>query len=379
VQSSTLTASSQSAASMKKMEAQFTSTLYYSKLGLSAWEQLQEEALERTGRDLPKTVIRIAKAGPVEYRPASLLQVTTEAALEEVVLQAKDCQNCMTEHFAKYSAGFSEIQSTSETAQVCSYCALYAIGGIFAGEDAKVNPQTWSALPKNQISLAEHDEVLIASPPREKFWQLAIDDAFSRDRIPGSVKDLAQKEGTAVNMLNCATEGTYPATCMKIYHTDAVQPGILLEVQSSSALTSRLSTMQKMIATMATFGKKMMMDIENAKRHHTDLSLKQELDQLDVQYHHGADAAERKARDQVELKKAARNMKIGDMAAAMFQTQQGQMFSETSALTNRLDALMPEGKQLREKEAEEAVEEEEKRLKVGPTGTRPVKTDTIPR
>jgi hypothetical protein len=223
------------ASAFLKQEAQKTEQ----DAALSSWEQIQEDALARTGDELPRTVIRVAEAKP---KASAFLEVEASAdAAQEITLKAQECMACVDEHLDgeyKYS-----MLTEDRAEQVCSFCALYAVGGIYAGKDVEVNPKAWSALPKNKITLIE-DNSLLASPARMPFWKEAAQEAAKGEF---SLSD-AIKTANNFNVLQCA-KGLNEEKCT-VQTESFGSPMVLLEVQNKGMLAQKYNKMHSGIASL---------------------------------------------------------------------------------------------------------------------------------
>merc|ERR1719272_2074869 len=162
------------------------------------WEQMQEDALARAGDELPRTVIRVAEARP---KASAFLEVEASAeAAQEVTLKAAECRACVQEHFDDNMMDLA-LFSEDKAEHVCSFCALYAFGGIYAAKDAEVHPKAWGLLPKNKITLIE-DSSLLASPARMNFWKFAANQvAEASFTLEGAIAEA--KDNDSFNVLQC--------------------------------------------------------------------------------------------------------------------------------------------------------------------------------
>jgi hypothetical protein len=208
-------------------------------VALSSWEQIQEDALARATDELPRTIIRVAEAKP---KASAFLEVEASAdAAQEITLKAQECMACVEEHL---EGEYQYSMFTADRAeQVCSFCALYAVGGIYAGKDVEVNPKAWSALPKNKITLIE-DNSLLASPARMPFWKEAAQEATKGEF---SLSD-AIKTANNFNVLQCA-KALNEEKCT-VQTESFGSPMVLLEVQSKAILAQKYNKMHSGIASL---------------------------------------------------------------------------------------------------------------------------------
>jgi hypothetical protein len=229
---------------------------------LSSWEQMQENALQRMGTGLPKTVIRVAWA-PLS---SSLLEQGSEHAAQEVTIKASECTQCVEEHFEDAAAKINAL-SGEKYAEACSFCALYAFGGVYAGQDAQVHPKAWESLPTDKISVVK-DESVLASPPRKAFWKDAVNKVIDGT---WSLSNAIQEAGSEINVLNCDKKATDEAcTVSGMANTPSgVGPTILMEVHSTAALSQKYnkvhSGIQSMMATQEDMMGKVRMDLMMAE------------------------------------------------------------------------------------------------------------------
>lgn len=221
---------------------------------LTSWEQMQEDALERAGSGLPKTVIRVASA-PVT---SSLLELQgSEHAAQEVIVKAPECLQCVEEHFEDLAAKIAELGQESY-AEACSFCALYAFGGIYAGQDAQVHPKAWSSLPKDKISVVK-GESLLASPPRKTFWKDAVKKVVEGTwSLPSAITDASSQ----LNVLEC-DKAMVGEKCTVYDKPSTGGPMVLLEVHSKATLTQKYNRVHSGIKNLMSASNSMLADAED--------------------------------------------------------------------------------------------------------------------
>merc|ERR1719265_483452 len=158
---------------------------------------------------------------------SSFLEQVSEAA-QVVTMKAPECMQCVEEHLEEHVAAKIQALSVEQFAEACSFCGLYAFGGVYAGQDAQVYPKAWNSLPTDKISVIK-DESVLASPPRKAFWK----DAVSKI-VEGtwSLPKAIDEAGSELNVLECdaALSGD---KCTVAEKTSHAAPMILMEVETS--------------------------------------------------------------------------------------------------------------------------------------------------
>lgn len=209
---------------------------------LTNWEQIEEGALARAGSKLPKTVIRVAAAKP---KPSAFIEAESSTeSVSEVTLKAGECKACVEEHFD--SDLLDQMLLAEDKAEhVCSFCALYAFGGIYTGKDVEVNPMAWSLLPQDKISIVS-DHSFIASPARKNIWKDAAMD------VAKGTLDLSKYLGHAkdeINVLPCVPS-LNEEKCTVHTNAPSGSPMMLLEVQSKALITQKYNKVSSAVAAL---------------------------------------------------------------------------------------------------------------------------------
>lgn len=180
--------------------------------GKAKWEQIQENALARAGHELPKTVIHIGEVKP----GASAFLQAGDASAADVAMKAGECMACVQEHFDDSAEWSVLVQGEEKSAeQICSFCALYAFGGIYASKGAQVNSKAWDHLPKDKISLIE-DGTLLASPARMPFWKDAAKKIITDKEfcLKEAVRQIKQEDYEKFNIMKPDADETDELTSM---------------------------------------------------------------------------------------------------------------------------------------------------------------------
>lgn len=180
--------------------------------GKAKWEQIQENALARAGHELPKTVIHIGEVKP----GASAFLQAGDASAADVSMKAGECMACVQEHFDDSAEWSVLVQGEEKSAeQICSFCALYAFGGIYASKGAQVNSKAWDHLPKDKISLIE-DGTLLASPARMPFWKDAAKKIITDKEfcLKEAVRQIKQEDYENFNIMKPDADETDELTSM---------------------------------------------------------------------------------------------------------------------------------------------------------------------
>lgn len=144
-----------------------------------------------------------------------------------VFLVDGECRACLAKHFPRFVP--PPRNANNQPVYSCRFCALFALGGVYADLDVEANSAFWAELPKHIVSVPEspyeeddgYSGFLLASPPFAGFWRevfgelqkqaMAEDESLLGKKMPHfepracikAISRVMSKSGSDVHPLPC--------------------------------------------------------------------------------------------------------------------------------------------------------------------------------